>query len=228
MPSEEIRVVTIWSRWLRVAHWGMAVGVILLAASGYAMDRDAIDPAFWRDWHVIVGQLLCFFIVLRIGLLAGPGSGNWRELLPRRADRPAIAAMLRFYITAGKTPLPNWYAHNPLWKPVYLLVLAALVASAASGLGFHGSLHLGTLSMAALHDAVSAPLHWFIAAHLVALFLHDLHGRNALVSAMISGERLVHIDRTGPAESGPVRVSLDGLRGSDRDSQTRAGRQSSG
>ncbi len=214
MSGTEIRIVTIWSGWLRLAHWSIAAGALFLAISGIAMNRDAVDPAFWRDWHVIVGQLACFAVALRLGLLAAPGSSGWRALVPRRSEWPAIGAMLRFYVTGGKAPLPNWHAHNPLWKPVYLAVLLALLLSAVSGLGYHGTLHIGGLTMPALHAALAAPLALFMVAHLAAVFLHDLRGGNALVSAMIGGERVVRIKRPDVAgePGGPVRVSLDAIR----------------
>ena len=94
------------------------------------------------------------------------------------------------------------------WISIHRIL--ALLLSAVSGLGYHGPLRIGGLTMPALHAALAAPLALFIVVHLVAVFLHDLRGGNALVSAMIGGERIVRIERPD-APGGPVRVSLDAL-----------------
>lgn len=213
MKQERIEYVRVWSPWLRASHWVIAFGALFEIASAFGMRNDVSDPGFWRDWHVIVGQLVALALAVRVALLFTPGSSNWREFLPRRSQFPAMLQMIRFYISFTRHPLPAWFAHNPLWKPVYPLALLLLAVSAASGLAFHTDVPLAGYSAAGLHATVASPIGVFALFHVIAVFLHDLKGRGAFVSAMIGGYRYVHVGRNGPGARtrGPVSASLDGI-----------------
>ncbi|KAA3630712.1 MAG: cytochrome b/b6 domain-containing protein [Proteobacteria bacterium] len=224
MNGEQIEHVRIWSPWLRACHWAIAVGVLFQVASSWGMTRDAVDPAFWRDWHVIVGQLMTLALAARAVLMFFPGTCSWRELAPRRSELAAITQMIKFYLTFTRFPLPAWFAHNPFWKPLYLAVLVLLALSALSGLLFHSPYPLAGRSAPALHAAVATPIAAFALFHVVAVFLHDLKGRGAFVSAMIGGGRYVHVDRGGPfgagRPKGPVSVSVDAIKTPDKTRRT--------
>ncbi|MEZ5540562.1 MAG: cytochrome b/b6 domain-containing protein [Pseudomonadota bacterium] len=197
METETIRYVKIWSGWLRLAHWLIAGGVLFELASGWALAHDAIDPGFWYDWHIMIGQLTALAALLRVILLFVPGSSHWRALLPNRTDRQAMAQMLKFYLSLARTPLPAWYAHNPVWKPFYALNHLVLVACVASGF-LHGTpWRLFGQAPDTLHTWLGVCLGLFAIAHGIAVFLHDLKGDGALVSAMISGARYFHVNRAG-------------------------------
>ena len=221
MQREKIEYVPLWSPWLRASHWIIALGTLFQIASAWGMDNDAFRPAFWRDWHVMVGQLIALALALRILLLFLPGSSHWSSLAPRRAELAAMVAMIKFYVSFTRWPLPRWFAHNPLWKLLYVLVLLALVVSAVSGLMHHALSGPAAFHGAALHGIVATPITLFALAHVIAVFLHDLKGRGALVSAMISGNRYVHVEARGeksmPRPSNePIRVPLDRIGRNDR------------
>jgi Ni/Fe-hydrogenase 1 B-type cytochrome subunit len=215
MEPETIRCVKIWSGWLRLAHWLIAGGVLFALASGWAIGHDAIDPAFWYDWHIMIGQLAALAVLLRIGLLFVPGSGHWRVLLPKLTERQAMLDMLKFYLSLARTPLPAWYAHNPVWKPFYLLNLLVLLAAVATGQYHAAPWRFAGHSPGTLHAWLGTCIALFTVAHLIAVFLHDLKGRGALVSAMIGGSRYFHITRQGTDDTAvfgrriPVEVKLD-------------------
>ena len=69
----------------------------------------------------------------------------------------------------------------------------------------------------ALHSWLGGVLALFTLLHVIAVFLHDLKGKGALVSAMISGWRYFHVTRQGPIEDAvfnrrtSVEVSIDSL-----------------
>lgn len=195
MNPESIRHVTIWSGWLRAAHWLIAAGVLFELFSAWTLAQDPVDSGLWRDWHVIVGQLVALALLLRIALLFIPGSSHWRALLPKRAQWGAILQMAKFYLSLTRAPLPAWYAHNPLWAPVYLLVLLLLAACLASGL-LHDApgRQFGVLT-ATLHAGLGQALAYFSLFHVLAAALHDWKGEGALISAMFSGKRYFHVNR---------------------------------
>ncbi len=233
--QEEIRCVRVWSGWLRLSHWAIAFGVLFQTASAWAIDQGAVDAAFWRDWHLMVGQVLLMALLLRFVLLFFPGSSHWRALLPDRSQSEAYIQMVKFYLTLARTPLPNWYAHNPFWKPLYAMVLLVLAASAATGV-LLGAGPADPERLLHWHRRLSEVLIVFTLFHVVTVFLHDLKGRGAYLSAMISGYRYFHIgartDVLGNRFEGPstVAVSLETLKkrpdAAKRDWQAVAGRSS--
>ncbi len=152
MNGTSIRYVAIWPGGLRLAHWLLAAGVLFCLASGWALQQLPADPAFWHDWHIITGQITALALLLRSVLLFVPGSTHWRALLPKRGQWQACRQMLRFYLSLSRAPLPAWYAHNPLWAPVYLLVLAVEAACLATGFGYSSSWQLLKVPVAQLHS----------------------------------------------------------------------------
>jgi Ni/Fe-hydrogenase 1 B-type cytochrome subunit len=195
MNTEPIRYVAIWSGWLRSTHWLIAAGVLFELFSAWTLGQGAVDPGFWLDWHVIIGQLVALALLLRIALLFVPGSSHWRALLPKRAHWRTMMQMLKFYLSLTRAPLPAWYAHNPLWAPVYLLVFLLLTACVASGFLHHAPYRLVGLQPAALHADLGELLALFSLVHVIAAALHDWKGEGALVSAMFSGKRYFHVNR---------------------------------
>jgi Ni/Fe-hydrogenase 1 B-type cytochrome subunit len=195
MKTEPIRQVQIWSGWLRLAHWLIACGVLFELFSAWALAHGATDTGFWRDWHLMIGQLVALALLLRGILLFVPGTAHWRALIPGRAQWQAIRQMLRFYLSLARAPLPAWYAHNPFWSPVYLLVLLALTLVVVSGFLHDTPWRITGLRPAALHAGLGQLLAWFSLLHVVAAALHDWKGDGALISALFSGKRYFHINR---------------------------------
>jgi len=62
----------------------------------------------------MLGIALLFRIVL---LVAGrTPTDRWHDCLPlTRQKWHGVRAMLVFYLSLGRVPLPAWYGHNPLW-----------------------------------------------------------------------------------------------------------------
>jgi Ni/Fe-hydrogenase 1 B-type cytochrome subunit len=194
MNTDPVRYVQIWSGWMRLAHWLIACGVTFELFSAWTLALGAADVAFWHDWHVMVGQLLVIALLLRVGLLFVPGSSHWRTLLPGRSQWQAILQMLRFYLSFARAPLPAWYAHNPLWAPCYVLVLAVLAAELLSGFlhDLPGSPY--GVSFSVLHTTLGQLLAAFSLLHILAAALHDWKGDGALISALFSGKRCFHVN----------------------------------
>lgn len=223
--QETIRHVLVWSGWVRLTHWLIAAGVLFTFASAWAIGLGAADYAFWRDWHLIVGQLLIIAVVARgILLFILPGSAHWRALLPDRAQWEGAKQMLLFYLSFARAPLPNWFAHNPLWRQVYPLVWLVLLACAFSGLYYNTSSTFLGLSMFGWHAALASILLGFSVLHVLAVFLHDLKGKGAGISGIISGYRYFHVEgREGGGKSAPAsgkvsitHVSIDSIQKSPK------------
>jgi Ni/Fe-hydrogenase 1 B-type cytochrome subunit len=194
MMTDPIRYVQIWSGWLRLAHWLIACGVLFELFSAWTLALGAVDAAFWRDWHVMVGQALATALLLRLLLLFVPGSSHWRALLPGRSQWPAMLQMLKFYLSLARAPLPAWFAHNPLWAPLYLLVLLVLGGELLSGFLHQQPGTWFGQSHADLHAILGQLLAAFSLLHVLAAALHDWKGDGALISALFSGKRYFHVN----------------------------------
>lgn len=222
MQQENIRYVLVWSGWVRLTHWLMAAGVLFQFASAWAIQHGNVDYEFWRDWHMICGQLLLITVVGRVILMfLLPGSAHWGALLPDKAQWEGMKQMLLFYLSFARFPLPNWYAHNPFWRLLYPLLWVVLVACAITGLFYNTAHSFLGMSMFGLHGGLADIILIFSVAHVLAAFLHDLKGKGAAISGMINGYRYFHVERQEGDRQTPtaavgkasiVHVSIDSIK----------------
>ncbi len=213
ISTERIRCVAVWPGWLRGSHWLVAAGVVFEFISAWALRHAGPERAFWLDWHLIVGQAVLLVLLLRLALLLKPGVGHWRSLLPERAQLAAVAQTLKCYLSLGRLPLPNWYAHNPLWKPIYLIIFLLLLGCLLTGfnLGAAGAI-LGT-DLSVLHVRLANAVGGLALLHVVTAVLHELKGQGGTVSAMINGHRYFHApQQTARPDDGAAYVSVDAIR----------------
>lgn len=192
MQQENIRYVLVWSGWLCLSHWLIAAGVIFQITSAWALAHDEANYAFWLDWHLITGQVILIALALRVLLLFFPGSSSWRAFVPERSQIQAMIQMIKFYLSLARFPLPNWYAHNPLWLFVYPVLFLVLAGCAISGLLYNSSHIIFGNPMYELHGALASLIVIFSIFHIVTVFLHDLKGKGAYISAMVNGFRYFH------------------------------------
>ena len=218
MQQENIRYVLIWSGWLRLSHWLIAVGCLFEITSAWALRHENVDYTFWRDLHLIVGQIILMALALRLILLFSPGSSNWRAFIPERAQLQAILQMIKFYLSFARFPLPNWYAHNPLWQPLYLLMFLVLAGCSVTGLLYDPSQIVLEYPMQKLHRDLANLIIIFSIFHIVTVFLHDLKGKGAFISAMVNGHRYFHFTGKNSAEENSSRenqsvyISVDSIK----------------
>ncbi len=192
MQQENIRYVLVWSGWLRLSHWLIATGILFQITSAWAIGHDNADYTFWLDWHLISGQIILMALALRVVLLFFPGSSNWRALIPEKSQLQAMLQMVKFYLSLARFQLPNWYAHNPLWLPLYLVMFFVLAACSISGLLYDSPKIIFGFQMVKLHSALASVIIIFTIFHIVTVFLHDLKGKGAFISAMVNGYRYFH------------------------------------
>jgi Ni/Fe-hydrogenase 1 B-type cytochrome subunit len=198
IQPDNVRRVAVWSARLRASHWLMAASTIVLLLTGWLMGRasELVDIAL--DCHYLAGYILIMAIALRLWLLCfGSGAEGWRDLLPKAGNARDAAVMLRFYMSLGRSSLPRWYAHNPLWGPIYLVWLALLAAQAVAGLALQ-STRLDALMLEDLHGLGARAIAVITVAHIIAVILQDMRGEGSDVSAMISGYRIFPIHQPPP------------------------------
>jgi Ni/Fe-hydrogenase 1 B-type cytochrome subunit len=205
--QQEVRRVKVWSGASRIAHGAMALSVLCLLATGWALGSHlAQEPERMLSIHRIAGYGLATALLLRFYLLIfGSGAEHWRDLVPRGPQWRAGRDVMMFYVTGGRSPLPPYYAHNPLWGPVYMGLFVILTLQILSGV---------MLANPAIEFLVRQALPWaqapllmqfhrvanaivlaFTVLHLASVLLQDLKGTGCDISAMVNGVRVFVIDR---------------------------------
>lgn len=210
--NPEIRYLPVYSLQQRLTHWLLALGFGFEWLSAWLVDHSDVDLVVWSDWHLMIGQVLLLVMIWRLLLFFFAGSGHWRFFIPTREQRHIIRDTLRFYLSLGRTPLPDWYAFNPVWQPIYLLMIALGGIAVVTGF-FHSALPFaGGLSSAGLHAFASYLLLSLALAHIVFAAWHDSMGRGAQISGMLNGHKYFHIDTPSQQPSSDKNsVSLDDL-----------------
>lgn len=206
--SEQLHRVPVWGGWFRLAHLAVGLSTLLLLATGWLI-RNAPTVADAADTvHYYAASLLIFGLALRLVLgLFGSPVERLSALIPGPGDWPAMRDMLLFYATLGRAPLPRWYAHNPFWKPLYLLTYLLLALSVVSGALVPGDTLVLGWYMPSFHRGLASALAWLVLLHLVTVVLHDYRGKAADVSAIINGHRCFAVEK-GSTQTLPTQASI--------------------
>ena len=207
--TQAVSLTPVWSLRLRWAHWIGALAVLGLIATGWLLRQAPALFQATRDYHLLLAYVLMVGLGLRFWLLfAGRTAEHWRDLIPRPMQWQAVTATLRFYLSLGHASLPRWYAHNPLWGPLYVLFFLLLMLQIVTGcVWLWGQVEAGS-AVIVIHRAVATAVAMFTLLHILAVVLHDARGDSADISGMLNGKRLFHM---------PPRPSMEDI---DRNSKS--------
>lgn len=213
--NETIKARVIWSKQLRLAHWALAFSTLVLMATGWLVKNAPSVASAASDWHYIAGSVFTIALALRIWVLFTDRLLGHIQHLIQNFEPKKVLQMVQFYLSFGKSPLPKWFAHNPLWAPIYLLIFAFMLVMAISG-------HLQTnipilfgLYLPEIHSGFATMISVFVLVHVIAVFMHDLKGEGHDISAMINGRRIFTIkpvDVPPQNNNGVYKVSVDSLK----------------
>jgi cytochrome b len=186
-------LVKVWDLPTRLFHWALAVLVAFAWISG---------NQGWMEWHLSAGLAVLALLAFRLlwGVL-GSDSARFTSFL--RGPRAALGHLGE--IIARRPDHDT--SHNALGGYAVVLILAVLLAQAASGL-FADDEILTTGPLAGfvpgwvvrqatvVHATTANLVLLVIALHLAAVLLYWLLGRN-LVRAMLTGDK--HLPAGTPA-----------------------------
>ncbi|MES9940925.1 MAG: cytochrome b/b6 domain-containing protein [Candidatus Thiodiazotropha sp. 6PLUC2] len=195
MQTNSVTRVLIWSHWLRVSHWLIAFPTLGLLATGFLLNNQLLSSTDLHEIHYILSAILLPGLLIRLFLLFfGKGTEHISDCEPNLHRISQALQVVKFYLTLGKSPLPKWFSHNPLWGPIYLLFFFFLTLSVISGFTLLNELPsiLG-MSMTDLHQITYQIIAWYSLLHVIAVFTHDLGSSNADISGMINGHRIFEI-----------------------------------
>lgn len=212
--ADTLKRTRVWNGGVRLAHWILAVTATLLIGSGWLLGQPIAPELYFdlRQAHQTAGYLLTLALVWRLyALFFGSGSDLWRDCLPQGAQWGLLRETFIFYMSGTRAALPTWYAHNPLWGPLYLLLFAVLAVQVTTG--FVLLAQGAVLPAAALHYSGHVFIAAFSLLHVVAVFLHDWRGAGSDVSAMIGGYKVFLLRRpamTPPAGLRGISIKVEG------------------
>ena len=217
--EESFKRVLIWSGWFRLSHACVGLAALGLLLTGWLIAESPSLQTSALDLHYLMAAFLIFGLLVRAALMfAGKDNERLSALLPAGDEVAAIGATARFYLTMGRSPMPAWYAQNPLWKPLYLLVYLALVFLAGTGAVMPDNDIVFGFYLPSVHEFWARVVLWFSMLHIASVIVHDLKNRTADISAIVNGYRLFLTDtgKARPPDSGAKQyVSLDVFRKDD-------------
>jgi len=216
MDDPVIKRVLVWSGWLRISHASVGLAVLMLLFTGGLIAESPSLAESALDLHYLASGFLIFGLVIRIMLMfAGKEHERLPGLFPASSELNAMAKTFRFYVSLGKSPMPGWYAQNPLWKPVYLTIYLALIVLVITGaLMPDVSLILG-FYLPSVHIFWAQLMLWLAVLHMGSVIMHDYKNRTTDISAMVNGYRLFLIEsnRGGSISEEMVQhISIDSLK----------------
>ncbi|MCK5360202.1 MAG: cytochrome b/b6 domain-containing protein [Gammaproteobacteria bacterium] len=213
MSKQIIHRTLVWSGKLRAAHWTLSLSSLVLILTGWLIPIAPSITHLSNDWHYLAAAVFITVLLFRLWMLFSDSrSAGITALMPGKQALPAIGQMLRFYITLGKAPLPSWYAHNPLWAPIYLFSILVMLLLAATGLAMDEYPILFSIYLPELHSTLASIFTIFVAAHVITVFIHDAKGTSSDISAMVNGHRIFVVQKAGnPDKDNIQHISLDGF-----------------
>jgi len=216
MEDPVIKRVLVWSGWLRISHASIGLAVLVLLFTGWLIAESPSLAESALDLHYLASSFLIFGLVVRIVLMfVGVEHERLAGLFPASSELYAMARTFRFYISLGKSPMPGWYAQNPLWKPVYLVIYLALIVLVITGAALPDVSLMFGFYLPSVHTFWAQLLLWFSVLHIVSVVMHDYKNKTTDISAMVNGYRLFLIDsnRAGSvAEKMVQHISIDSLK----------------
>lgn len=164
----------VWDPLVRVAHWTLAVSVLVAYATGEHAGA----------WHERIGYVALAAAILRIAW------GFVGSTHARFGDFVAGPARLRAYTSAllagGE---PRHIGHNPLGGAWILLMLALVLATGATGWALSGYGHHEAKALEEAHEALAGGLLAAAAVHVAGVVYESLRHRENLVAAMFTGRK---------------------------------------
>ncbi len=193
---------TVWSKNIRLAHWVLALSTLAMMITGWLIANTPSVAQIASDYHHLIAALFAVSLGFRFLLLfiQRSGAGYWKNMIKAWPEFSHIKKMGQFYLTFGRSELPQWFSHNFAWIPLYFTLFLILSAQVVVGIFMIYDIYAFNLYPPEIHRLLAAVVFWFVAFHLYAVVLHDLKNKNADISAMINGYRYFEVNLTRSSE----------------------------
>jgi len=179
--------VRVWDLPTRLFHWLLVTALIALIVT-------ANVGGWWMDWHMRIGIFVLSLLIFRIfwGVFGGTWSRFHRFIFSPRS----LIAYLQ-----GQSPMMHRVGHTPLGALSVFALLLALVCQVTSGLMTDDAIFFAGPLVPVASDRM---IEWasryhkdigqfvvlgLVILHVVALVVYKLFFKQALVAAMIHGDK---------------------------------------
>ena len=207
--AEQIRRVAVWSGRLRLVHWLLACSSVALFVTGWLIEAAPSLAEAASDYHYLAASILTLALLMRVWLgFFGIGAEGFEQLLLSATELRGARDSLVFYLSFGRAPMPAWYAHNPMWKSLYLVLFLLLAGLSVTGWLMPDTPLVGRVYLPTVHAGLSSVTAILLVMHLFCVVLQDLRGQSADASAMLSGKRYFSVDRDGLPKPEVPEVSI--------------------
>jgi cytochrome b len=185
------RTIRVWDLPTRIFHWSLLVLILVAWFTGEEEGGAALV-------HRYAGEAIAGLIVFRV--LWGFIGGEHSRFADFAAGPAAIAAHVRELFSAQPK---RRLGHNPLGGVAVFLLLAVVAAIVFTGL-FSGDDGVGGpfvglwgLELSELHEVLFRVLQGLVIIHLLGVFVESIKARDALVPAMVTGDKTRRADEAG-------------------------------
>jgi Ni/Fe-hydrogenase 1 B-type cytochrome subunit len=221
-PAREARYpLRVWDLCVRLTHWGMALSLFVLAATGYYLGTPFVSVpgeagqrfvmGYTKAVHFWAGIVFTLSVLARlVWMFLGGGYAGWRQFVPvTRARLARFVETVRFY-SFLRVDGPGEVGHNPVAGVAYLAVYGLCLVEIATGLALWGAnappdswlrgftnlaMGLGGLQLARwVHHLVMWLLLGFFVHHLATSILMNRVEGNGLIGSIFSGTKFVTRD----------------------------------
>ncbi len=186
----------VWLLPIRIWHWALVVSVVAGWLLGYYRDFSIMQ------WHFYAGYFTGGLLVIRLLLgLFGPASlrfsalgFNWLQL----------KSYVSRFLSRSPSGVPG---HNPLGSLSVIAMLLALSVQVITGLFseddalfFEGPLASSVsstirLQLISIHHIAASVILWLVGLHIAAILFYLIWKKENLITAMITGIKLVKKDK---------------------------------
>ncbi len=165
---------TVWSPWLRLLHWLLAVSMI----------TSFVTHEGGGKLHEYSGYLALAAACVRV-VMGFAGSGYWRFSQFVRSA-PATLAYARAVVKRAEA---RHIGHNPLGGWMVLVLLADAIATGFTGWLYTTQLFFGYAWLEKLHGVLGEALIPLLALHIAGVVFTSWRHRENLVGAMVHGKK---------------------------------------
>lgn len=142
--SDQRTLYPVWDRTTRWFHWINFLCILVLSAIGTAIlyeDELALVPqgiVLLKTVHVYTGYVFVLNLLWRlVWAFIGNPHARWKAIVPfRRGYMGELGAYVRGFFSGN---VPTYLGHDPLARPLLVLLLALMVAQGATGLVLAGT-----------------------------------------------------------------------------------------
>ena len=167
---------TVWSPWLRLLHWLLAISMVTSFISHEGGGR-------LHEWS---GYAALAAASTRV-LLGFAGSGYWRFSQFVRS----VPATLAYALDMVKKTEARHIGHNPLGGWMVLALLADAIATGLTGWLYTTDRFFGYEWLARLHNLFGQALIPLLMLHVAGVLFTSWRQRENLVAAMVHGKKAV-------------------------------------